>query len=280
EIIISVMGVTDAGKSYFIREVTGNPEVKVSGGLYSSTSKVQPYSFEYLGERITLVDTPSFNDTNRSDTELLKEITDWTSATYKKNQLLSGIIYLHPITQTRIEGSTMSNLRMFQSLCGQEVLENVLLTTTQWSKVDPEDGQAREDNLRDEGLWGGFIGKGATLQRFHGTKESGLELINQLVSKKRKPLHIQDQIVKQHMTLLETDAGKLLNEELAAQEKRCRRELESLERQLREAIEAKDSEMNQILTAEQARAQEKLEKIAAEQRWLEGSHAAEIEKRK
>jgi len=52
-VIIAVMGVTGkiqtlfktciawlrevigAGKSYFIREVTGNPEVKVSGGLYS-----------------------------------------------------------------------------------------------------------------------------------------------------------------------------------------------------------------------------------------------------
>ncbi|PUU74167.1 hypothetical protein B9Z19DRAFT_906561, partial [Tuber borchii] len=247
--------VIGAGKSYFIREVTGNQEVKVSGGLYSSTSKVQPYSFEYLGEKITLIDTPGFNDTNKPDTEILKEIADWTSKTYKKNQLLSGIIYLHPITHTRMEGSAMKNLRMFQRLCGQEVLENVLLTTTQWSKVDPTEGEFRENNLRDEGLWGGLIGKGATLQRFHGTRESGLELINKLVSKTRKPLHIQDQIVKQHLTLLQTDAGKFLNEGLAAQEKRFKEELESLEKQLREAIKAKDNEMNQILAAEQAKAE-------------------------
>ena len=169
---------------------------------------------------------------------------------------------------------------MFQKLCGQEVLENVLLTTTQWSNVNPAEGQAREDNLRDEGLWGGLIGKGATLQRFHGTKESGLELINKLVSKTRKPLHIQDQIVRQHMTLLETDAGRFLNEGLAAQEKRFKEELESLEKQLREAIEAKDDEMNQILAAGQARAQEKLERAEAEQKWLERLHAAEVDKRK
>ena len=179
-----------------------------------------------------------------------------------------------------MEGSAMKNLRMFQRLCGQEVLENVLLTTTQWSNVNPADGQAREDNLRDEGLWGGLIGKGATLQRFHGTRESGLELIGKLVSKTRKPLHIQDQIVKQRMTLLETDAGRFLNEGLAAQEKRFKEELESLEKQLREAIEAKDDEMNQILAAGQARAREKLERAEAEQRWLEGLHVAEMDKRR
>ena len=169
---------------------------------------------------------------------------------------------------------------MFQELCGQEVLENVLLTTTQWSNVNPAEGQARENSLRDEGLWGGLIGKGATLQRFHGTRESGLELIHKLMSNTRKPLHIQVQIVTQHMTLLETDVGKFLSEGLAAQEKRFSDELESLEKQLREAIEAKDDEMNQILEAEQTRAQEKLERAAAEQRWLEGLHAAEKEKRK
>ena len=168
---------------------------------------------------------------------------------------------------------------MFQNLCGQEVLENVLLTATQWSNVDPAEGQAREDNLRDEGLWGELIRKGATLERFHGTKESGLELIHKLMSNTRKPLHIQDQIVRQHLTLLQTDAGKFLSEGLAAQEKIYREELESLEKQLREAIKAKDDEMNQTLAAEQARAQQKLERAEAEQRWLVGLHAAEIAKR-
>ena len=234
----------------------------------------------YAGAEITLVDTPGFDDTNRSDIELLREIADWASATYKKNQLLSGIVYLHPITHTRMEGSAMNNLRIFQSLCGQEVLENVLLTTTQWANVDPAEGQAREDNLRDEGLWGGLIRKGATVQRFNGTRESGLELIRKLMLNTRKPLHIQDQIAEQHMTLLETDAGKVLNAGLATKARRFREELESLERQLRGAIKAKDDEMNQILVAEKAKAGEKLEKAVAEQKLLEGLHAAEVKKRK
>ena len=130
---------------------------------------------------------------------------------------------------------------MFKSLCGEEVLENVLLTTTQWSNVDPAEGQDREDNLREPNLWGGLIGKGATLQRFKGTRESGLELINKLVSKTRKPLRIQDQIVRQQMTLYETDVGKFLNKGPAS---RTREELEPPERQLREALGTGDYKMN------------------------------------
>jgi len=172
----------------------------------------------------------------------------------------------------------MRDLRLFQRLCGQEALENVLLTTTQWSSVDPAEGQAHEDNLRDEGLWGGLIGKGATVQRFNGTRESGLELILQLMSHKPKPLHIQDQIVRQDMALPETDAGKFLNEELAAQEKIFREKLESLGKKLRETVRANDGGMKLILIigAEKARVQEELKKAEAERGLLEGLHAADI----
>ncbi|PUU74173.1 hypothetical protein B9Z19DRAFT_1001545 [Tuber borchii] len=297
EIIIALMGVTGkiqsllepcirwlrratgSGKSYFVREVSGNSEVEVSGDLYSCTSKVKSYSFEYGGARITLVDTPGFNDTNRSDMEVLKEITDWTSESYRKERLLSGIIYLHPITHTRLEGSALKNLRMFRNLCGQKVLGNVFLTTTQWSNVNLREAELRENRLRSQDFWGGLIGKGATLQRFHGTRESGLELIHKLMSNIPKPLDIQDQIVKQNMTLLETSAGKCINEELIAQEKRHKEEVESLEKERQEAINAKDDEMNKILAEEQAKVQKKLEKAAAEKKLLAELHAAEVRKR-
>jgi len=178
-----------------------------------------------------------------------------------------------------MEGSALKNLRMFQSLCGQKVLGNVFLTTTQWSGVNPAEAELRENRLRNQDFWGGLIDKGASLQRFNGTKESGLELIHKLMSNVPKPLDIQDQIVKQNKTLLETDAGKCIKEELIAQEKKHQEEVESLEKERQKAIKAKDDEMNEILAAEQAKAQKKLEEAAAERRLLEESHAAEVKKR-
>ncbi|KAG0641243.1 P-loop containing nucleoside triphosphate hydrolase protein [Tuber brumale] len=284
EIIIALMGVTGkvqmtgAGKSFFIREVSGNSEVVVSDDLYSCTSKVQSYSFGFEGAKITLVDTPGFDDTNRSDTEILQEIADWTTRTYREKQLLSGIIYLHPITHTRMEGSAVRNLRMFRNLCGQEVLKNVLLTTTQWSNVDPAEGEYRESNLRNGDFWGGLVDKGATIQRFHGTRESGLELIRGLMSKERKPLGIQVQIVNQNMSLPETDAGKYIKEELIVQEKKHKEEMESLKRACEEAIKAMADEITELRAAAE-KVQKKYEKVLAEKRLLAELHAAEVEKR-
>ena len=178
-----------------------------------------------------------------------------------------------------MEGSALKNLRMFQSLCGQKVLGNVLLTTTQWSKVDPAEAALRENRLRNQDFWGGLIDKGATLQRFYGTRESGLQLIHKLMSNTPTSLDIQDQIVERNMTLLETDAGKHINEELIAQEKKHKEEVESLEKERQAAIKAKDDEMNEILAAEQAKAQKKLEEAVAEKKMLAELHAAEIKKR-
>jgi hypothetical protein len=279
EIIIALMGVTGAGKSYFIREVSGNSEVVVSDDLYSCTSKVQSYSFGYGGAKITLVDTPGFDDTIRSDTDVLRDIADWTSATYRNKQLLSGIIYLHPITHTRMEGSALKNLRMFRNLCGQKVLKNVFLTTTQWSKVDLAQGEDRESKLRNSDFWGGLIDKGATIQRFHGTRESGLELIRGLMPNKRKSLDIQVQIVNQGKTLLETDAGQCINEELIALEKKHREEIESLKRACEEAIRARENEITELRAAEE-KVRRNLEKVVAEKRLLAELHAEEVEKRR
>ncbi|PUU81471.1 hypothetical protein B9Z19DRAFT_1122095 [Tuber borchii] len=279
EIIIALLGVTGAGKSHFIREVSGNLAVEVSSDLYPCTNKVQSYSFEYAGARITLVDTPGFNGMNRSDTKVLRMIGDWASEAYRNERLLSGIIYLHPITHTRMEGSILKNLRTLQGLCGQEALENVLLTTTQWSRVNWVEGEFRENRLRIREFWGGFIEKGATLQRFAGTRASGLELIHRLMLNKRKPLHIQNQMVKQHMTLLETDAGKCINELLVEQKKKHKEEVESLSLEHQEAIKAKEDQMNETLAAEQAKTQKKLEEAVTEKELLAESHAAEVKQR-
>ncbi|KAG0634940.1 hypothetical protein HOY80DRAFT_1058450 [Tuber brumale] len=152
--------VAGAGKSYFIKEVSGNSEVVLSGDLYSCTHKVQSCSFEYEGARVTLVDTPGFDNAIRSDTEILREIADWTSVTYGEKRLLSGIIYLHPITHSRMEGSALKNLRMFQSLYGRKFQKNIFLTKTQWSSADPAKGEVRENSLRNGDFWGGLIDKG------------------------------------------------------------------------------------------------------------------------
>jgi len=165
----------------------------------------------------------------------------------------------------------MRNLRLFQSLCGQGALKNVFLTTTQWSNVDPADAEFRETRLQNQDFWGGLIGKGATLQRFHGTKESGLELIRKMMSNTRRPLGIQNQIVKEKKTLRETDAGIYINEELIAQEKMFEEKLESLKKEFRGAIDSMSDEMKALTN--------KLDKVVAGMKFLEELHEKEVKAR-
>ncbi|RPA90725.1 hypothetical protein L873DRAFT_1848664 [Choiromyces venosus 120613-1] len=253
EIIVALMGVTikiqrichisGAGKSYFIREVTSSSKVVVSRGLNPS------FSFEFEETNVTLVDTPGFDDTTRSDTYVLKDICDWTSETYKEKRLLSGIICLHRTTDVRMAGSTLKNLMMFQKFCGKGTLGNVFLTTTQLSNVNSEGGNLRKTEL-------------------YGTRDSGLQLIRELMSKIPKPVEIQARIVDQNKTLIQTDAGQSINEELTAAEKKCEEELEALERDREEVIKVKDDEMREMIAEEVAKAQEKAEKAAAEKKML------------
>ena len=201
------------------------------------------------------------------------------SSSYRKGKLLSGIIYLHRITDVRMDGSSLKNLKMFQRICGPDALQNVLLTTTQWSKVNPALGAEREGNLRHEDFWAGLISQGASLERFMDTRESGLELITKLIENEPKPLHIQDQMVEKGMALVDTDVGKLMNEELISLQKKYEKDLENLERERQSALKEKDDEMEMILAEEQATARERLGEAEAERKLLSDLREAEMRKR-
>lgn len=107
-IVIAVCGVTGTGKSTFISKVSGK-EVAIGHGLQSETTHVREVTCQIGPYAVTLVDTPGFDDTNRSDTDVLTEIANWMGSTYRHGMLLSGILYLHRITDKKITGSSMKN---------------------------------------------------------------------------------------------------------------------------------------------------------------------------
>ena len=91
-----------------------------------------------LGEvRVWLIDTPGYDDINRSDSEVLKDVAFWLASAYSRETRLAGIIYTHRITEVRMLGSALWNLRMLKQLCGANNLDSVILATTHWT--DRED---------------------------------------------------------------------------------------------------------------------------------------------
>ncbi|KAJ5175212.1 uncharacterized protein N7482_001089 [Penicillium canariense] len=270
-IFIAIMGMTGAGKSTFISHCT-DAKVAISdpGALHSCTQEVQVYRCKDFTPHtnVYLVDTPGFDDTDRKDTDILKEIATWLTTTYKKEIHLSGILYLHRISDNRMGGCARRNLVMFKKLCGPEGIKSVIFLTTFWEKVDGTDGDNREKTLRttDE-FWGYFVDRGARVQRHWNTDDSAMAAIQNFVpSDTTEPpeeikLAIQTEMVDLHKDLDQTSAGQELQSEL--QKEREQMQTEFNER-AREIHEEKDQEMRDLLQEDQERQAKELQRRDSE----------------
>jgi predicted GTPase len=71
------MGPTGSGKSAFINLASGS-ELHVGETLESCTDEVNATApFEFEGRQVVLVDTPGFDDTDKSDTDILLMISEY-----------------------------------------------------------------------------------------------------------------------------------------------------------------------------------------------------------
>jgi len=242
------MGATGSGKTTFINLLSGS-NLRVGRGLQSCTSVVQAAApFELGGYRIFLIDTPGFDDTTKSDTDILKEIGAFLSNTYQKGRCLSGVIYMHRISDVRMGGISRRNFNMFRRLCGDESLMNVLIVTNMWGEVDPELGEAREAELRDQDMFfKPALDKHARLLRHLNTLKSAQAIIHCIVDNRPMALQIQHELVDKQMDLSQTAAGAELNRELMEQARKHKEELREIQAEMQAAIKAKDEETRQEL---------------------------------
>ncbi|KAF9774134.1 hypothetical protein IL306_007883 [Fusarium sp. DS 682] len=227
------MGMTGSGKSTFISLCTGK-DVPVGHELHAYTSDIY------------LLDTPGFDDTNRSDTEVLIEIAACLTKTYEDNIKLSGILYLHRITDRRMGGSAKKNLMMFRKLCGKNSLKNVILVTTMWEDEQPETGAKREQELMaTNGFWGALVEEGAQINRHNNTRGSAMSLLRSIAKNNRVTISIQKEMVSERKDLNETEAGIGLTSDILLAEQRVKREMTEaleMERQARKDQDEKSAE--------------------------------------
>lgn len=232
------------------------------------TSDITAYTFYYNGHNINLVDTPGFNDTHKSETEVLQDIATWLKEQYQQETKLNGIIYLHSLMNVRMEGSALRNLKMFRQLCGKEPLKNVILATTFWSKVPKDDALMRENELATTPLfWGDMLERGSVMKRLYDP-QGALDIVGHLVSKPQITLQIQKELVEDNKALVDTAAGQAVNEELVRLTQKHQEDLERLQRELHEALEEHDLELQHILQQQQEHVDKEIEKVRRQQEQL------------
>jgi hypothetical protein len=233
------------------------------------------FGFRYGQGRGILIDTPGFDDTSRSDAEILKEVAACFCNLYDKGIKLNGIVYLHRISDPRMGGSALKNLNMFQRLCGKPSLPNVILATTMWGEVQRQSGsiaagERREDQLKSTNeFWGGMLRAGSHYRRHTGDRKSAEEIMSVIINTRRKTtLDIQIEMVDKKLLLDETTAGRYLKQEYAALRHKYEVETEELQKSKELAIQDKDEEMFTILKEEQLKAAAEIAKAKTEDKKL------------
>ncbi|KAK1774100.1 P-loop containing nucleoside triphosphate hydrolase protein [Copromyces sp. CBS 386.78] len=269
DIVVLLMGMTGSGKSTFVTHFVDGRDDIVGHGLHGYTHAIEVYKFAYSDSvNVCLVDTPGFDDTNLTDGDVLRTVGAWLGKTYKEKKLLNGIIYLHRITDPRMQGTARKNLFIFQKLCGKDALKNVTLATTMWEDVKPEDGNRRERELIETPeFWGSMAAQGAGVDRYYNTRESAEKILQKFFKKEGIATSLQKELEK-GKEVLDTEAGKELNIQWIKREERLNKELQITGKDLKEARETNNKEVVEELETRLRAAKVELQKLSEEREKL------------
>ncbi|KDR66196.1 hypothetical protein GALMADRAFT_45038, partial [Galerina marginata CBS 339.88] len=231
-----IMGPTGTGKSSFIRVVTGSGNVIVGNSLDSQTSQVSYHAFRHRdGGKVMLVDTPGFDDSRQelTDADILQMISGFLMMEYRKGRKLNGVIYMHNISNTRMGGVGLRNLKMFKQLVGEECFCNVIIVTTMWSATDLAIGEKREEELKAKDVFfKPLLCKGAQILRHDSGLASARHIIDIMAQNPPKALLIQTELSEPGKRLVDSSAGSELIAEFERWNERDGKKLRDLEAEL------------------------------------------------
>jgi hypothetical protein len=163
--------------------------------------------------KILLVDTPGFDSSMETDIYLLGQFVQFLKEQASQGVFLSGIIYLHRISDMKMGGSARKNLQLLREFCGNQFLERVTLVSTMWDIIQNEVGFARERNLTGK-YWAEMIGLGAVPLRYDGTEDSALRVIDRYLERELLGNNVKSDIEREavqiQMPPQETGAGRFI----------------------------------------------------------------------
>lgn len=210
------------------------------------TSEVESHEATIDSTTFVLVDTPGFDDTEMSDYQILHAIAAWLEKSCEKGQRLSGLVYLHRINNTRMAGSAVRALHLFQRICGEENYKNVILATTFWNKIEhcKDEGIDRERRLlENEGFWKVMKEKGAQTVRLARNYRDILPALVDMAEKPKVTLDLQQEL-RDGLKLEQTMAGLFINSDSEQLQEEHEAKTIKMQREFTKEVEKRQNELN------------------------------------
>ncbi|KAK4198999.1 hypothetical protein QBC40DRAFT_88013 [Triangularia verruculosa] len=244
--MIFIMGLSGSGKSRFVN-LLQRDSVREGAGLESETQECQIVQLCLGNKLVSVVDTPGFGDSQRTDAEILAIISDFLILQHTAGFKLCGVIWLHGIEQQRMRLSDEQALIMFQDICGKEGLSSVTLLTTKWDTLhDERTGAMRERTLRRK-YWKDMVNSGATAQRFDGSQGMAKAIIRRIMRNDGVVLQIQKDSMEKGKRLRDTAAGVRIVQELEGHLRQQEDKVRKMEWELRSVGDASNHTATQAL---------------------------------
>lgn len=222
KVLIALVGITGAGKTTFVSVASGRKDLVIGYGVDPCTQEPEAIEFKLDGRKVTLVDTPGFDDDARSDVEILEDIGKWLAKEgyMRSSNQLDGLILLHPITHNRVGGTERKRTRLLERILGPEAYKRVVIATTMWDDLVQEDAMAGrvEGRVAAGGVWADMSRQGATIMRHYNNQQSAHDIIRHIIRisnevGKVKP-RLKTELLESNGKIVETSVGKELKWQL------------------------------------------------------------------
>lgn len=228
-----------------------------------------------------LIDTPGFDDSERENLDLLKELIACLTIVDQRGGRITGIFYLHRITDPRMGGSSIKSLTIFKLLVGAAAMPLVRLVSTRWNDIEGSTSElARAEALEKQlctadKYWGTCLAQGALTLRHRGDQASAQAVVDSVLKNdvsSTTRLSIIQELRDRKLPLLETGVGRFLSEDTDKLARQYEADIENLKREQRAALQDKDHELAQQLAAEEREFRRRSERIAWVKRELSNDY--------
>ena len=196
---------------------------------------------------------------------------------YEEGSKLSGIIYLHRISDKRSTTSPSQNLTIVRALCGDAASMNIVPVSNMWNEVSPEVGEERENGL-SRGVFKPVLDSGGQMARHHNTVQSAHDIIRRIAENDPVVLQIQRELVDERKDITNTAAGESINQKLNRQIGKHQTGLESIRRDMERAVMWRARETAPELRDKKRGLQERMKEITRDLEGMSSNYAAEKER--